>query len=119
MTKKRSDWPFRSRRVIQALAFIAFLAFIVKMPALAVASARADWLMRLSPLSGLGASLSSWALLTAFWPAAAVEERLRFHGPLTPAARIPELREHGPRATHIFTLPASIHVPAWTPSLVQ
>lgn len=57
------------RRIVQGLAFVAFLAFIVAMPSFAVPDRRADGWMRLSPFAGLGASVSAWELIGAFWPA--------------------------------------------------
>jgi len=57
---------------VQAIAFLLFLAFIVLMPALAVPEGRGDWLMRFSPFAGLGASISAWQLIVAFWPALAL-----------------------------------------------
>lgn len=68
--EKRQVWPRRVRRVVQALAFVLFVIFIVRMPALAQSRWRGDWLMRFSPLSGLGASISAWQLMVQFWPAA-------------------------------------------------
>ena len=70
MAKTRQVWPRRIRRIVQTLAFVLFLAFIVGIAAMAGRRARSDLLMRFSPLSGLGASISSWELMTQFWPAA-------------------------------------------------
>ncbi len=70
VAKKRQLWPRRVRRVVQTVAFLLFLVFIARMPALALSQWRGDWLMRLSPLSGLGASISAWQLMGSFWPAA-------------------------------------------------
>jgi len=67
---KRRLWPRRLRRLAQAAAFVAFLVFIARLPALASSRGGGSGLMRLSPLSGLGASLSGWSMLAAFWPAA-------------------------------------------------
>jgi ferredoxin len=55
--------------VVQALAFLAFLAYVVSAPAL-VGRGRTGGIMRLSALSGLGASVSAWQVIWAFWPAA-------------------------------------------------
>jgi ferredoxin len=55
---------------VQALAFVLFLLFIIGIPALAASEMRGDWLLRFSPLSTIGASVSSWQLITYFWPAA-------------------------------------------------
>ncbi len=70
MAKNRQLWPRRVRRGAQALAFVLFLVFIARMPALARSQWRGDWLMRFSPFSGLGASISAWQLIGSFWPAA-------------------------------------------------
>ncbi|MHC5034754.1 MAG: 4Fe-4S binding protein [Planctomycetota bacterium] len=72
MAVSRQVWPRRMRRLVQALAFVVFLVLIVRMSAIAATRARGDWLMRFSPLSGLGASISAWHLITSFWPAAAI-----------------------------------------------
>ncbi len=69
MAKKRNLWPRRARRIVQALAFLLFLVFIIRAPSLAAPHRRADWLMRFSPFSGLGASISAWDPIAAFWPA--------------------------------------------------
>ena len=66
---QRRLWSRCVRRVVQAAAFLAFCAFVVLAPSLTEAGRGAGGLMRLSPLSGIGASLSAWALLKAFWPA--------------------------------------------------
>jgi len=64
----RQLWPHRIRRTVQALAFVAFIVFVVRLPALAL---RRDGggLMCFSPFAGLGASISAWELIGAFWPA--------------------------------------------------
>ncbi|MFO7956431.1 MAG: DUF6599 family protein [Candidatus Brocadiia bacterium] len=69
MAKKRDLWPRRIRRIVQTLAFLLFLAYIVWVPGLIDNQVRGDWLMRFSPFSGLGASISAWQLITYFWPA--------------------------------------------------
>ncbi len=69
VAQRRTLWPRRVRRIVQALAFVLFLLFIVCMPAMSASPARGDWLLRFSPLSGVGASVSSWHLITYFWPA--------------------------------------------------
>jgi ferredoxin len=69
MAGQRRVWPHRVRRIVQALAFLAFLAFIVVLSRMARLDGRADWPMRFSPLGGLGASIASWKLAVAFWPA--------------------------------------------------
>jgi len=69
---KRRAWPRLTRRVVQGLAFGLFLLFVVRAPGLAGTAARGDWLMRFSPFSGIGASVSSWQLITCFWPGAAL-----------------------------------------------
>ncbi len=66
--KARQVWPRRIRRIVQAVAFVAFIAFVVRLPALALRYGHGG-LMRLSPLAGLGASISAWQLIAAFWPA--------------------------------------------------
>ena len=68
MAKESPRWPRRIRRIVQAAAFVAFVVLVVRMPAMA-AAARGDWLMRLSPLGGLGATISAWQVIVAFWPA--------------------------------------------------
>jgi polyferredoxin/Pyruvate/2-oxoacid:ferredoxin oxidoreductase delta subunit len=57
------------RRLVQSLAFAAFLAFIVGLPAMAGTPVGGDWLMRFSPWSGLCAMVASWQLMVRFWPA--------------------------------------------------
>ncbi len=69
-TGERRVWPRRIRRLTQGVAFLLFLAFVVFAGLLTGSGRAAGGLMRLSPLSGVGASLSSWNLLLAFWPAA-------------------------------------------------
>jgi len=69
VAKKRDLWPRRVRRVVQTLAFLLFLAYIVWMPGLIGRQTRGDWMMRFSPFSGLGASISAWELIIYFWPA--------------------------------------------------
>ena len=58
------------RRIVQACCYALFLLFVIAVPILAQKALRADWLMRLSPLSALGAMLSSLQFLLVFWPAA-------------------------------------------------
>jgi polyferredoxin len=59
------------RRIVQSAAFLLFLIYIVVAPAMAAArQVRGDWLMRLSPFSGIAASASAWELIGPFWPAA-------------------------------------------------
>ncbi|MHC4480510.1 MAG: 4Fe-4S binding protein, partial [Planctomycetota bacterium] len=70
MAQSGRRWPRRFRRLVQALAFVTFLVFVVRIPALAAGRLRGDWLMRFSPFSGIGASLSAWELIGFFWPAA-------------------------------------------------
>jgi len=49
-----SAWPRRMRRIVQALTFGLFLAFIIFLPALVAGDGRAGGgYMRLSPFSGL------------------------------------------------------------------
>ncbi len=69
MAKKNNVWPRRIRRIVQAGAFVLFLLYIIFAPAMAVGGARGDWLMRFSPFAGLGASISAWQVIGAFWPA--------------------------------------------------
>ncbi len=68
MADKRDVWPRRARRVVQTLAFLLFLLYIVRMPGLVDGGGGGSVLMRLSPFSGLGASLSARRLLWVFWP---------------------------------------------------
>jgi len=72
VAERSPRWPRRVRRVVQALAFLLFLAYVARAPALAGSRWRGDWLMRFSAYSGVGASVSAWRVLTAFWPAAAL-----------------------------------------------
>ena len=69
MREKRRTWPRWIRRLAQSLSFVLFVAYVVLVPLRAGAGGTADWLMRLSPLSGLGGCLSSRTLMLAFWPA--------------------------------------------------
>ena len=70
MAEKHTDRPRRMRRVVQTLAFVLFAAFLIGIPVHVAAGMRGDWVMRFSPLSGIGASASAWQVVWAFWPAA-------------------------------------------------
>ncbi|MFP4026319.1 MAG: DUF6599 family protein [Candidatus Brocadiia bacterium] len=67
--KKTRTWPGLIRRVAQSVAFLLFLIFVVTAPVILAGGNRWGF-MRLSPLSGAGASLSVWRVVFAFWPAA-------------------------------------------------
>ena len=69
MADRRRTWPRLIRRVAQTATFLLFLAFVVYGAAIVARGGPADLVMRFSPLSGLGASLSAWTILAAFWPA--------------------------------------------------
>jgi len=69
VAEKRTVRPRRTRRIVQATAFVLFLLFIVCIPPLAASAARGDYLLRFSPFSGIGASVSSWQVVAYFWPA--------------------------------------------------
>ncbi len=71
MAKQRPLWPRRARRIVQAAAFVLFLAFVAAMPSLLAHRRGGGFgLMRLSPYAGAGAMACAWGLIAAFWPAA-------------------------------------------------
>jgi len=69
MARARRTRARRFRRLVQTASYLIFLLFIAGAGSLASKGLRADWALRFSPFSGIGAMLSSWEFQAAFWPA--------------------------------------------------
>lgn len=69
MATQRRTNPRLIRRIVQGVTFALFLLFIVGAGSLAARGLHANWAMRFSPLSGIGASIAAWEILSMFVPA--------------------------------------------------